>query len=159
MSHQFERDALTAATEEARRLGSHAVEAEHLLLALAADEASPSGRLLAEVGLNHDELRAALNREAELSLAAVGVRLADFAFHQATPPARSPGLGASFKRAMREAGLFTVSQGSRDIAGAHLLVGILRAEIGTVPRALAAADVDRSALLTRAEHLVEAERA
>ncbi len=47
-----------------------------------------------------------------------------------------------------------VANGSRRIGSLHLLVGILRAELGTVPRALAGADVDRIALATRAERML-----
>ena len=52
-----------AAEEEALALGSATVEAEHLLLALATDETGPVGRLLADAGLAHDGVIAALARE------------------------------------------------------------------------------------------------
>ena len=76
-----------AAEEEAQGLGSGTVEAEHLLLALAADEDGPAGRLLADSGLGHDALLAALERETERSLAAVGVAAGDFvAVGRSVPP-------------------------------------------------------------------------
>lgn len=150
MSRRFDSGLLALATEEARLLGSRTVEAEHLLLALAADGDSPSGRLLAEAGLNPAGVRRALDLETERSLSAVGVSPRDLAVGRATPPRRSPRLGASLKRAIQQAGLFTVAHGSGEITAAHLLAGVLSAEIGTVPRALAAVAVDRSALLSRA---------
>jgi len=159
MIERFTRDVratvVRAAHEEAREAGAASVEAEHLLLALAADGGTPSGRLLADAGLDRDGLRQALEREAERSLAAVGVAVADFALPP-TPPRlrRGPRLAASAKRALERAVRTAVARGERRISPPHLLVGILRADIGTVPRALAAAEVDRVALLTRAEGLL-----
>jgi ATP-dependent Clp protease ATP-binding subunit ClpA len=144
-----------AASDEARALGVTSVEAEHLLLALAADESRPAGRLLVESRLDHDRLGAALERETELSLAAVGIALTDFSVSPTPrPPPGNPRFGASAKRAMHRA---VVAAGERQdgrIASSHLLVGILGAEIGTVPRALAVAEVDRVLLLERAEALL-----
>jgi len=146
---------LRAANEEAQRLGSASVEAEHLLLALAADESSPAGRLLADHGLDHDGVRAALERETESSLAAVGVALGDFAFPDApTSRRRSPKLAASSKRALERAAHMAIARGHRRITAGHLLLGILRADVGTVPRALAGAGVDRIPLATRVESLL-----
>ena len=146
---------LRAANEEAQRLGSASVEAEHLLLALAADESSPIGRLLADCGLEHGGVRAALERETESSLAAVGVALGDFALPEApTSPRRSPRLAASSKRALERAARMAIARGHRRITAAHLLLGVLRADVGTVPRALAVAGVDRIPLATRVESLL-----
>lgn len=148
---------VSAAHKEARVLGSATVEAEHLLLALAADENSAIGRLLAAGGLNRAGLTEALEREAERSLAAVGIALSDFGPVSVGPPSaprRAPKLAASFKLALVRALRVASARGDRLITAAHLLVGILRADIGTVPRALAAADVDRVALLARAEALL-----
>lgn len=153
MTPRFDVDTLNAATQEAQRLDSATVEAEHLLLALAAKPDTPSGGLLAEVELSHQGVLAALQRETEQSLAAVGVRLGDFAPAERTPSARTPTLAASAKRALEQAADFAATRRGRGIAGADLLVGVLRAEIGTVPRALAAAGVDRARLLARAEQL------
>lgn len=153
MTPRFDVDTLHAATREARRLDSATVEAEHLLLALAAELDSPSGGLLSETGLTHQGVLAALQRETEQSLAAVGVSLGDFAPAAHTPSSRTPTLAASAKRALERAAGFTATRRGRGITGADLLVGVLRAEIGTVPRALAAAGVDRARLLARAEQL------
>lgn len=148
------RAVVRAAEHEARVLGSATVEAEHLLLALAADEGSPVGRLLADCGLDHDGLHAALERETERSLAAVGVAAGDFVAVGPAAPRRRPGFAASSKSALQRTLHVALDHKHRYIAPPHLLVGILLAEIGTVPRALAAADVDRVALLTRAEQLL-----
>jgi D-alanyl-D-alanine carboxypeptidase len=149
------RAVLRDAHDEARAVGSSTVEAEHLLLALAADEHDPSGRLLAESGLDHDEVRAALEHETERSLAAVGVVLSDFTLPE-TPgaPRRRPKFAASAKRVVERAALIARGRRDRRITSSHLLLGILRTDIGTVPRALAAAGVDRDALALRAERLL-----
>ncbi len=146
-----------AASEEAHALGATSVEAEHLLLALAADESRPAGRLLVETRLDHDRLGAALERETELSLAAVGIALADFSLPGTPrPPRGNPRFGASAKRALHRAVVAAAARKDGRITSSHLLVGILGAEIGTVPRALAAAAVDRLVLLERAEALLAA---
>lgn len=159
MFERFDKDArravVHAATEEAKGLGSSTIEAEHLLLALSAGEPNPTADLLVECGLDHGALLAALERETEHSLAAVGVALSDFALPQArTPARRSPKLGASSKRALERAAHVAIAGEDRQITAPHLLIGILRAGIGTVPRALAGAEIDRVALLSRAERLL-----
>ena len=143
-----------AAEEEVQGLGSATVEAEHLLLALAADEDGPAGRLLADSGLDHDAQLAALERESERSLASVGVSLTDLAPLRPTPPRRKPRFAASSKSALHRTLQVAVSGKGRYVTTSHLLVGILRADIGTVPRALEAGEVDRGQLLTRAERLL-----
>ncbi|GAA2810174.1 hypothetical protein GCM10020219_097610 [Nonomuraea dietziae] len=42
----------------------------------------------------------------------------------------------------------------KDLRPAHVLLGILQAEVGTVPRALALAGVDRTDLLTRVQNAI-----
>ncbi len=146
---------LRAAEEQAPALGSPTVEAEHLLLALASDRGGPAARLLAEVGLDPDGLRAALDHETERSLAAVGVRLGDFALPDPPrAPRRRPKLATSAKAALERAVRIAVAHGDRRVGAEHLLLGVVRAELGTVPRALDAAGVDRVALATRAERLI-----
>jgi Clp amino terminal domain, pathogenicity island component len=72
---RFTKDArravVAAAHEEAQTAGQGSIEAEHLLLALAAH---PDLRAL---GLDRDELADALEREEEHSLAAVGIAAVD----------------------------------------------------------------------------------
>lgn len=145
-----------AAEEEAWALGSPTVEAEHLLLALAADPESPTGRLLADAGLDHGALSAALERETERSLAAVGVAASEFALPEAGgAPRRSPRFATSAKVALERTLQAAVAGGDRRLLAPHLLVGILRADLGRVPRALAAVEVDQAELATRAEGLLD----
>jgi ATP-dependent Clp protease ATP-binding subunit ClpA len=159
MFERFGRDVrrvvVRAAEEEARARGSATVEAEHLLLALAASEADPAGRLLADEGLDHDSLADALDREEERSLAAIGVALADYPSATTTAPRRrSPRFATSSKQALHRTLDAATARKDRRISSAHLLIGLLRADIGTVPRALEMAGVDRVALLDRAERLL-----
>ena len=122
------------AIDEAVRRGANSVEAEHVLLALAADDAIP--------GLTHDELDRALDAERARSLAHAGV--AD-AHPLSTGRSTKPGWGASVRELLR------ASDKPADRTPAalrrELALGILRADLGTVPRALALAGVDRKALL------------
>ena len=129
-------DLMTGAATEAKRDGSPAVEAHHLLLAVAAQR-SPAP------GLDHAAVRAALDLEFARSLAAAGVHISGVP--HASPTDATPGLGASARAAL-ERGLATVRD-KRDIRPGHILLGVLLAEVGTVPRALALSGHDRVALL------------
>jgi hypothetical protein len=140
---------------EARRCGARAIEAEHMLLALATSGDMGAGRLLIDAGLDHERLAAALADEHRRTLAFAGVR----------PPAELPAaaatggsvsLGTSAKAALRRALHASCEprpRGAR-VDSTDLLIGILGAELGTVPRALALAGVDRCALMSRAKESV-----
>jgi ATP-dependent Clp protease ATP-binding subunit ClpA len=144
------------AAEEAKALGSPTVEEEHLLLALAAARGSLVGELLAGNGLDHGGLVSALELETHRSLAAVGVSLGDFGLTGlGTSSPRKVRLATSFKRGLERAVRTASGRGDRLITSAHLLVGILAGDLGTVSRALAAADVDRLSLLGAAELLLD----
>lgn len=132
---------LDRAGQEARDDGSAAVEAHHLLLALAA-LADPTTRQL--LGLDYEGVRAALDREFEQSLAAVGVTMSA---GPSSPRPGTPPLGATVKLAM-ERGLASVRR-KRDLRPVHLLLGVAQARAGTVPRALAIAGVDPADLTQR----------
>ncbi|GAA3831602.1 hypothetical protein GCM10022226_60890 [Sphaerisporangium flaviroseum] len=133
---------------EAREDGSAVVEAHHLLLAIAAEGGSAAHQALASAGLDRQAIRDALDREFERSLGTAGVSLAAFNLPQASAASERPAnLGASAKLAL-ERGFASVSR-KRDLRPAHLLLGILRAQVGTVPRALALAGVDQADLTTR----------
>src|SRR4051812_10709354 len=137
---------LVAAGAEARAEGSTAVEAQHLLLAIAQD-GSPA---LTSAGLDHAAVRAALDREFARSLAAAGVRI-DGDLPPATPVAEgSPQLGATAKAAL-ERGL-AVAQRKRDCRPGHVLLGVLLTPVGTLPRALELAGADRAALAEDVRH-------
>lgn len=138
---------LDQAAAEARLDGSPTAEAQHLLLAIAADQGSTAGRVLAPAGLDRGAIREALDREYEHSLSVAGVALSAFGLPPATPdPRHAPQLGASIRLALERG---VKSGGGQGLQPAHLLLGILQAEVGTVPRALALAGVDRAELQAR----------
>jgi ATP-dependent Clp protease ATP-binding subunit ClpA len=134
------------AREIAQGLESPTVEAEHLLLAIAHRTETPAHRLLAEAGLGYDEVRDALDAEFEASLAAVGVTLRDFDLTATPVPARTPRWGASAALALKRCSRIATARRDRRITPSHILLGVLRAPAGTVPRALHRASVDRAEL-------------
>ncbi|MFE6866636.1 Clp protease N-terminal domain-containing protein [Kitasatospora sp. NPDC057692] len=135
------------AMREAREDGSATIDAHHLLLSLAADRGSTAQRVLASAGLDRDAVRAALDREFEHSLSLIGVSPAANDLPRPSPATQEPALGASARLALDRS--FATAR-KKDLRSAHLLLGILEARIGTVPRALALAGVDRAELADRA---------
>ncbi|HEX9099802.1 MAG TPA: Clp protease N-terminal domain-containing protein [Candidatus Dormibacteraeota bacterium] len=136
---------------EAKREGAEFIEAEHMLLALAASPESDAARLLKEFGLDHERLAAALHEERRQTLAVVGMKTPDTRVGEATELDSSPSLGTSAKVAVRRALIGSRHDRRRArLRGTDLLAGILEAEFGTVPRALAIAGIDRLVLLARA---------
>ncbi|WP_139417788.1 Clp protease N-terminal domain-containing protein [Agromyces laixinhei] len=140
---------ITDAIDEAIDRGASSVEAEHLLLAISAGH-DVAGRTLAEFGLDHDGVDAALRGERERSLRAAGIEPVAEERLAATRRSR-PTWGATVREALRRAD-FTAHRGRgraerERLAVADALIGILRADLGTVPRALAYAGVDRAALI------------
>ena len=152
---KFAADARTIvrrAETEARAEGSRSIEAEHLLLALTLQHDTDAVRVLNAAGLDHDTLRVALDGQSRDALAAAGVELGDD-----VPPPRqvSDGqhlrIGQSGKLALQRALVASTKRGDRRLETSHLLVGILRADHGTVPRALAHTQVDGQHLIASAE--------
>ena len=137
---------------EARRDGAKFIEAEHMLLALASNADSDAGRLLIEAGLDHERLIAALREERRRTLAFAGVSAPDSDHVEAQGLDGAPSLGTSAKMAVRRALIGSRHERRRRgrLRGTDLLAGILEADFGTVPRALAIAGVDRDALISRA---------
>ncbi|GIE97326.1 Clp protease N-terminal domain-containing protein [Paractinoplanes rishiriensis] len=131
---------ITAAAGEATADGSGTVEAHHLLLAIARDGTSPA---LAAAGLDHAAVRRALDRELTHSLAAAGVHL-DGALPTPAAPEGNPKLGATARAAI-DRGLQAVPR-KRDCRPPHVLLGVVLTPVGTVPRALELAGVDRDGL-------------
>ncbi len=136
MFERFTKDArrvvLRAADVEAAALGASAIEAEHLLLALSET-----------IGVEHDTLVDALEAETAASLDAVGVSL------RPPPPGRHRRrfrMATSAKVAMHRAVQAAVATKDLEITPKHLALGVLKAEVGTVPRALALAGLGREAL-------------
>ena len=154
MFERFTRDARTvvkAAEAEAVELGSATIEAEHLLLAVARQdpETSAAAAALMACALDHDGVLDALDAERVRSLAAVGIAASDFDIAPVAV-AHKPRFAASAKTALERAVRAALARDDRRIDGGHLLLGVLQAEAGTVPRALAQAGVDRDELRTRA---------
>jgi D-alanyl-D-alanine carboxypeptidase len=134
--------------EEARQDGSAAVEAEHLLLGVAAGPRAVPREVLAAAGLDHRVIRDALDREFEHSLNAAGASATAFDLPRPSAnPDRPSRLAASARLAIERG---ATSAPKKDLQPAHLLLGILQADVGTVPRALALAGIDRAGLAERA---------
>ena len=133
---------------EAHNDGSATIEAHHLLLGIATEQETVAHQVLASAGLDRQAIRDALDREFEHSLSAAGVSLAAFDLPRPSgSPERRAQLGASAKLAL-ERGFASVNR-KKDLRPAHLLLGILQAQVGTVPRALALAGIDRAGLTAR----------
>ena len=144
--------AVVRAREEARMLGATRLEAEHLLLALSGQAASDAGRVLADTGLDHDGVRDALDAELMRSLEAAGVNVGAVGLlDRPLPTMGQPRWGASAKAAIERALTIAKARGDRRIHPSHILLGVLHADEGTVPRALASAGVDGPALVASAE--------
>jgi ATP-dependent Clp protease ATP-binding subunit ClpA len=150
--HTFLRTILEEAGREAQRDRSAMTEAQHLLLAMASR--SETSEFLRSVGLDHGALRSALDVEFEQALGAAGISIeaSEPRGAESTPP-HPPQLGTSVRHAL-ERGLGTLREAPRP---EHVLLGILQAEVGTVPRALALAGFDRIALIARVRQTLEAE--
>ncbi|WP_392892412.1 Clp protease N-terminal domain-containing protein [Streptomyces sp. LN699] len=137
---------IVRAMDEAREDGSTTTDAHHLLLSLAADQGSTAQQVLASVGLDRAAVRDAVDREFEHSLSMVGVSPAAYACPRPSRGSRQPKMGASARLALERS---FASARKKDLGSAHLLLGILRAHIGTVPRALALAGIDQAELAER----------
>jgi ATP-dependent Clp protease ATP-binding subunit ClpA len=136
---RFTKDAravVVAAREEAQTALQGSIEAEHLMMALAAH---PDLRAL---GLDRDELADALEREEEHSLAAVGIAAVDYGAPAARRRFNDPRMATSAKVALQRALAAAVERRDRSITARHLLLGVLAAEHGRVPRTLALAEID-----------------
>jgi ATP-dependent Clp protease ATP-binding subunit ClpA len=148
MFNRFTREARRAAEDAvdvARGLGASTVEAEHLLLAVAELE-DPVAAVLREHGLDSDGIAAALAAETERSLAAVGISADNLSF---SPFVARPRYATSAKSALELSLREALERGETRIGTKHVVLGVLRAEHGTVPRALAIAGVDRAQLAAR----------
>jgi ATP-dependent Clp protease ATP-binding subunit ClpA len=154
MFNRFTGDArrvVRCAEREARSLGSSSIEAEHLLLALP----WTNDATMAAAGLDRETVIGALEAERERSLMAVGIAAGDFDL----PPRRiegRPAIAASARVALERALKTAAARKHRRVVAGHVLLGVLQAEAGTVPRALAQVGVDRQELRARAAaHLGE----
>jgi len=144
---KYVRSTLEQAGREAQLDRVTTIEAQHVLLAIAAQAELPAALVLSSVGLDRRGVREALDRELEHSLSAAGVSLNAFDLPRPlSSPEPAKQLGASVKHAL-ERGVTGVK--GKDLRPAHLLLGILLAEVGTVPRALSLAGIERADLILR----------
>ena len=148
---EFVRIVLRLAQAEAVADQSPSIEAEHMLLALTSSQGGQARDLLAEAGLDHSAVEMALAADVERSLAQVGVRLAAGRMPRSSFfPGRKPRLGASAKWVLHRTVAAARGGSENRIEPRHVLVGLLNARVGTVPRALDRAGIDRPALIARA---------
>ncbi|NLE22742.1 MAG: Clp protease [Actinobacteria bacterium] len=145
------RKVLERARREAAVLGSQDLQAEHILLALTSDPDPVVAGVLAEAGLDREAVLRALDAQEEAALATVGVSRAAFGLPPARPLRREPGWATTSKQALVRAQRSAAARRDRSIRPAHLLLGVLHAEAGAVPRLLAFAGVDGVELTTRVE--------
>ncbi|HTT54442.1 MAG TPA: Clp protease N-terminal domain-containing protein [Streptosporangiaceae bacterium] len=142
------------AEKEAAEDGSPLIGAEHMLLAMTGEHGIEARDVLASAGLDRDALRAALDREFRQSLAAAGVTLPPGGLPAASrDPARRARMAASGKLVLERA--LKAAAGRGQIRPGHLLLGVLAAQAGAVPRALALAGVDQGGLAARTRRALE----
>lgn len=103
------RQAIRSAHAAARSYNHHYLGQEHLLLALAADETSPAGRVLGQLGLGAEQAKTAVEARVQAG--------------DTTPPRRL-GRTDRAKRAMRLAERRAREAGKPQVDGADLLMGI-----------------------------------
>ena len=142
---------IALATDEASKARSDNVEAEHLLLALSSRPKTAAGGALAREGLTYAAIQDALQAEQHSSLRSAGVEPVADDRLVATQRRRRPGWGASSKESLRRASQLGKKLKHRKMEELDLLLGILHAELGTVPRALTIAGIDRPRLINNLE--------
>lgn len=136
---------------EAQLHNASLVEAEHLLLALSREGSSPIRSALATAGLDPDGLDAALTAERAASLRVAGVTQPPASWLAAAPRVTRPRWGTSARDVLTRAHRMASANHRRQgMAELDLLTALLGLELGTVPRALTLAGVDRRALLAAA---------
>jgi D-alanyl-D-alanine carboxypeptidase len=141
---------------QAAALGSRDLESVHLLLALAGDEDQVVRRVFSSASLDDVTLRSALIAQEEAALAAVGVSRIGFGLPSRAPLPHVSGWATSSKQALRRARTEAGARHARRIEPAHVLLGVLRAEAGDVPRTLAFAGADAAELALAAERALDA---
>ncbi|QDZ16757.1 hypothetical protein FPZ11_06985 [Humibacter ginsenosidimutans] len=122
------------------------------MLAIAAEPDSIAAAVLADFGLDHDALDHALEVESARSLAVVGIDGLDPELVRATsrPITARPSWASSTREVFRRAQIVGGRRRGRSVE-LDVLYGIVTASVGTVPRALEYAGVDRDALIGRVE--------
>lgn len=121
---------------EARLAGARRVEAEHMLMAMAAVPSGHAGRALELLGLSRDRIANAIERERRGALALAGIQTAD------VPAARpvTGGRGLRWNQSARLAAERSCREAPDDPM-LRMLLGIVHAEAGVVPRLLVELDI------------------
>ncbi len=115
---------------EARQAGSHYVEAEHLLMAMATVPFGRASRALEMLGLSRDRIFNAIEQERSEALALAGVQTG-------LPPVRpvAEGRNLRWSQSAKLAAERSCREASDD-PRVRMLLGIVHAEAGVVPRLL-----------------------
>ena len=122
---------LRRAEEEARVLGAPACEAEHILLALVDGPGKSAPAVLSSLGLSRERITEGLERELATALAGAHIHLAD------VPRAPEWGDGSRVRWGASAQRVAERSIGeSPDDASLRLLLAIVHAEAGVIPRLL-----------------------
>jgi D-alanyl-D-alanine carboxypeptidase len=117
------------------------------LLAILSRSDEPAAKLLKAAGVTHASFSSALDAERRHSLAAAGIAPHVNDARAATPRTSPPGWGASIRDVLRNADKPAAKDGRPGALEIELAVAILSTELGTVPRALAIARIDRRDVL------------
>ena len=149
------RGTVMRAVELAVARRSRTIEAEHLLLALTERSSGAAAAIMLEFGLDASSLSAALDAERAAALTYAGVEPMDGSrLRSSLDPARIGRMpwGASARDAFLGLRRAAVQYGYGRVRDpcVNLLISILGLELGTVPRALVLAGVDKQALRQRA---------
>jgi ATP-dependent Clp protease ATP-binding subunit ClpA len=144
------RAVIIASVSEAQRRGAGLVEAEHLLLALSLESGSPAAAALDAAGLDHAGIEAMLRTERDVSLRHAGVEPVPEARLTASPRTARPRWGASARDVLVRAHRASAHSHRSRTAETDLLIALLDLELGTVPRALDLAGVDRASIAAHA---------
>ncbi|MFF1878570.1 Clp protease N-terminal domain-containing protein [Leifsonia sp. NPDC058230] len=135
---------------EAQQRSAALVEAEHLLLALSLEKGTSAAAALDAAGLDHAGIEAVLRAERDASLRVAGVEPIPEERLQAAPRVTRPRWGTSARDVLVRAHRAATATRRGRTAETDLLAAILGLDLGTVPRALDLAGVDRAAILAHA---------
>jgi ATP-dependent Clp protease ATP-binding subunit ClpA len=141
--HAIGRRAIAQA--QLRRASS--VEAEHVLLAILGVPSGVAAARLERAGLGYDILTSALDAERRRSLAIAGIAPISAEALAATKRTTTTRWGASIRDVLRNANKPSAKDGRPGALEIELSIAILRADLGTLPRALALAGIDRNTLI------------
>lgn len=123
---------LRRAEQEARVLGAPACDAEHILLALVDGPAESASSVLSSLGLGRERIIEGLDRELTTALARAHVQLAELPRPHARGDSGPVRWGESAQRVVER----SIGE-SPDDASLRVLLGIVHAEAGVIPRLLA----------------------